>query len=115
MKYIIANDQSVLGDIDALDEIVMFPRSSVLSIDLSSNSGTDLTAQSTANVDSIVILSIGHASADSPTGDRAQRQMIDDLVRIINMDKHSRGYNVVFDALNNISIPNATTLNVTEQ
>jgi len=114
MKYIIANDQLTTGAIDAADEIVMFPRSSVLSIDLSSNTGTDIHAQSTSNVDSTVVLSIGHATVDSFTGDRAQRQMIDDIVKIINMENHSRGYNVIFDALNNVSILNATTLGVDE-
>ena len=114
MKYIIAHDQASIDALDAVDELVMFPRSLMLSIDTKINTAVYAQVQSTDNVDSVVTLAFSHATANSADGDRAQRQIIDDMVRVINMDNHNRGYNVLHDGINNEVITNVTALQLTE-
>jgi|TARA_R100000027_G_scaffold28107_1_gene20351 hypothetical protein len=114
MKYIIIHDQGAIADLDAADELVMFPRSLMLSIDTDSNTAVYAQVQNTRDVDNVVTLAFTHADANSADGSRAQRQIIDDMVRIINMDNHNRGYNVLHDGINNEVITNVTSVGVTE-
>ena len=114
MKHIIIHDQAAIADLDAADELVMFPRSLMLSITSVINTQSRVLVQSTSNVDSTVELAFTHATANSAVGDRAQRQIIDDMVRVINMDNHNRGYNVLHDGVNNEVITNVTGIGVTE-
>jgi|TARA_R100000084_G_C4620635_1_gene132964 hypothetical protein len=107
MKYLIANDVDTLGDIDASDEIVMFPRNAVLCIESLTDTTTEMLVQSSSDVDADVSLVLVHADKSAAATHKVERNLIDDIVSAVNSDGR-RGYHVLFDALNNVKLPNQT-------
>ena len=107
MKYLLANEVGTLGDIDAQDEIVMFPQNAVLSIESKTDTTTSLFAQSSLDTDADIELVITHADKSAAATHKVERNLIDEAVAVINNDNRS-GVGVLFDVLNNISLPSQT-------
>ena len=107
MKYLLANEIATLGALDEDDEIVMFPQNAVLSIESKTDTTSSIFAQSSADVDGDIELVITHADKSAALTHKVERNLIDEIVSVINNDNRS-GVGVLFDALNNISLPSQT-------
>ena len=107
MKYLIANDQATLGNVDDVDEVVMFPQNAVLSIESLTDTTSNIFAQSTLDVDSIVTLELVHADKSAASTHKTERTLIDEAVSAINSDGRE-GFTVLFDLLNGQKLPSQT-------
>jgi len=105
MKYLIVNDTDTLANIDASDEILMFPQNRILGIDSVSDTTTALLVQGTNDVDDEDTILFTHADKSAAATHKAERKLIDDIVSAINSDSRS-GFTVLFDALNNVKLEN---------
>ena len=104
MKYLFANEVGTLGDIDASDEIVLFPQNAVLSIESKTDTLTSLFAQSSLDPDADIELQITHADKSVALTHKVERDIVDEIVERLNAD-HKSGYTVLFDALNGVKLP----------
>ena len=105
MKYLIANDQGTLTDFGGADEIIMFPQNSVLALESINDTTTELLIASSADPDDADSLVLKHADKSAAATHKVERNLIDDAVAAINSDSRL-GFTVIFDALNNVKLPN---------
>jgi|TARA_R100000479_G_scaffold171976_1_gene116064 hypothetical protein len=103
MNYIIANDV-VLTSLGAADGTVMFPTNLVLGMSTGSDTALDLNVRSPLDTDDADRIRIIHA--DTNTTEKAFRNMVDEVVSVLNGDYE--GAAVLFDVANNISLPGQT-------
>lgn len=108
MKYLFANDQTTLANIDASDEIVLFPQNAVLAIESKTDTTSSIFAQSSADVDADIELVITHADKSAAATHKTERNLIDEIIAVINNDNRS-GVGVLFDVLNDIKLPSQST------
>ena len=107
MKYLIVNDTDTLANIDASDEILMFPQNRVLGIESINDTTTGLYIQGTNDVDDEDTIVFAHADKSASATHKIERNLIDDMVSAINNDSRL-GFTVLFDLLNNVKLPNQT-------
>ena len=107
MKYLLVNDQGTLTSMGAGDQTHLFPRNAVLSIESLSDTTTQILIQGTNDVDDEDIIVLAHSDKSAAATHKVERNLIDDAVAAINNDVRS-GVNVIFDALNNVKLPNQT-------
>jgi hypothetical protein len=103
MNYIIANDVA-LTSLGAADGTVMFPTNMVLGMDTSADTKLRLSVRSPLDTDDADLINIVHA--DTNTEEKAFRNMVDEVVSVLNGD--FAGAAVLFDVANNISLPGQT-------
>ena len=107
MKYLIVNDTDTLANIDASDEVLMFPQNRVLGIESINDTTTALLTQGTNDVDDEDTIVFVHADKSAAATHKTERNLIDDMVSAINNDS-KLGFTVLFDLLNNVKLPNQT-------
>ena len=107
MKYLIANDQATLTSFGAGDDQIMFPQNAVLSIESLTDTTSNIFAQSTSDVDSVVTLVLVHADKSAASTHKTERTLIDETVSAINSDGRE-GFTVLFDLLNGQKLPSQT-------
>ena len=107
MKYLFANDTGTLANIDDVDEVVLFPQNAVLAIERKTDTTSSIFAQSSADVDADIELVITHADKSAAATHKTERNLIDEIVAVINNDNRS-GVGVLFDVLNNVKLPSQT-------
>ena len=112
MKYLIANDQGTLTSLGGSDETTMFPQNGVLAIESINDTTTELLIQSSTDADDADSLVLKHADKSAALTHKVERNLIDDAVAAINNDSRS-GFTVLFDALNNVKLPNQILANST--
>jgi len=112
MKYLIANDQATLTSLGGADETTMFPQNGVLAIESKTDTTTELLIQSSVDPDDADSLVLKHADKSAASTHKVERNLIDDAVAAINNDSRS-GFTVLFDALNNVKLPNQILANST--
>ena len=105
MKYLIVNDTDTLANIDASDEILMFPQNRVLALESINDTTTALLVQGNNDPDDEDTIVLTHADKSAAATHKVERNLIDDAVSAINSDSRL-GYTVIFDALNNVKLPN---------
>ena len=105
MKYLIVNDTGTLGNIDASSEILMFPQNRVLGLESINDTTTALLVQGNNDVDDEDTIVLTHADKSAAATHKVERNLIDDAVSAINSDSRL-GFTVIFDALNNVKLPN---------
>lgn len=105
MKYLIANDIAALGDIDDTDEVVMFGQNRVLNIESATDTTTTILVQGQRDPDDEDTITLKHADKSATATHKVERNLIDDAVAAINSDG-KLGFTVLFDALNNVKLPN---------
>ena len=105
MKYLIVNDTDTLANIDASDEILMFPQNRVLGLESIDDTTTALLVQGSNDVDDEDTIVLKHADKSAAATHKVERNLIDDAVSAINSDS-KLGFTVIFDALNNVKLPN---------
>ena len=105
MKYLIVNDTDTLANIDASDEILMFPQNRVLGLESIDDTTTALLVQGSNDVDDEDTIVLKHDDKSAAATHKVERNLIDDAVAAINSDSRL-GFTVIFDALNNVKLPN---------
>jgi len=105
MKYLIANDTSVLADLDNTDELLMFGQNRILNVESFDDTTTRIQIQGQRDTDDNDILTLKHADKSAAATHKVERNIIDDAVSAINSDSRL-GFTVLFDALNNVKLPN---------
>ena len=100
MKYLIANDQTVLTDMGGADETIMFPQNAVLSIEGGITTMiSQVQIQSSKDTDDADIVAFRHANTNWGGTHKVGRTIIDEIVSVINSDSRL-GYTVLLDRLN---------------
>lgn len=112
MKYLLVNDVDTLANIDASDEILMFPQNRVLGLESIDDTTTALLVQGSNDVDDEDTIVLKHADKSAAATHKVERNLIDDAVSAINSDSRT-GVTVLFDALNNVKLPNQILANST--
>ena len=112
MKYLIVNDTDTLANIDASDEILMFPQNRVLGMESHTDTITHLFVQGANDVDDEDTIVLKHADKSAAATHKVERNLIDDAVAAINSDSRL-GFTVIFDLLNNVKLPNQILANST--
>ena len=112
MKYLLVNDVDTLANIDASDEILMFPQNRVLCLESIDDTTTALLVQGSNDVDDEDTIVLKHADKSAAATHKVERNLIDDAVSAINNDSRT-GVTVLFDALNNVKLPNQILANST--
>ena len=107
MKYILVNDTDTLANIDASDEVLLFPQTAVLGIDTKTDTTASIWVQSSADIDDADELVLVHPDASAAATHKTFRNLVDDIVSAINND-NSSGFTVLFDLLNNVKLENQT-------
>ena len=107
MKYLLANEIGTLIDIDEDDQVVLFPQNAVLAIESKTDTTSSIFAQSSADVDADIELVITHADKSVAATHKVERNLIDEIVAVINNDNRS-GVGVLFDVLNGVHLPSQT-------
>ena len=112
MKYLIVNDQATLTSMGAVDQTFMFPQNRVLGIESINDTTTNLLVQGTNDVDDEDTIVLVHADKSAAATHKVERNLIDDMVAAINSDSRL-GFTVLFDACNNVKLPNQILANST--
>ena len=112
MKYLLVNDVDTLANIDTSDEILMFPQNRVLGLESIDDTTTALLVQGSNDVDDEDTIVLKHADKSAAATHKVERNLIDDAVSAINSDSRT-GVTVLFDALNNVKLPNQILANST--
>ena len=107
MKYILVNDSSPLANIDASDEVLLFPQTAILGIETKTDTTASIWVQSSADIDDADELVLVHPDASAAATHKTFRNLVDDIVSAINNDNRS-GFTVLFDLLNNVKLENQT-------
>ena len=107
MKYILVNDTDTLANIDASDEVLLFPQTAVLGIETKTDTTASIWVQSSADIDDADELVLVHADASAAATHKTFRNLVDDIVSAVNTDNRS-GFTVLFDLLNNVKLENQT-------
>ena len=107
MKYILVNDTDTLANIDASDEVLLFPQTAVLGIETKTDTTASIWVQSSADIDDADELVLVHPDASAAATHKTFRNLVDDIVSAINNDNRS-GFTVLFDLLNNVKLENQT-------
>ena len=105
MKYILVNDTDTLANIDASDEVLLFPQTAVLGIETKTDTTASIWVQSSADIDDADELVLVHPDASAAATHKTFRNLVDDILSAINNDNRS-GFTVLFDALNNVKLEN---------
>tara|TARA_R100001163_G_C5040028_1_gene178369 strand:- start:466 stop:804 length:339 start_codon:yes stop_codon:yes gene_type:complete len=103
MNYIIANDVA-LTSLGAADGTVMFPTNMVLGMSVNSDTALSLHVRSPLDTDDADLIKVVHA--DTNTTEKAFRNMVDEVVSVLNGDFD--GAAVLFDVANNVFLPGQT-------
>lgn len=104
MNYIIANDVALTSLGAAVDQTVMFPTNMVLGMSVGSDTALFLNVRSPLDTVDADLIKIAHA--DTNTTEKAFRNMVDEVVSLLNGDFD--GAAVLFDVANNVSLPGQT-------
>ena len=112
MKYLIVNDQATLTSMGAVDQTLMFPQNRVLGLESIDDTTTALLVQGSNDVDDEDTIVFKHADKSAAATHKVERNLIDDAVSAINSDSRT-GVTVLFDALNNVKLPNQILANST--
>ena len=104
MKYILVNDTDTLANIDASDEVLLFPQTAILGIETKTDTTASIWVQSSADIDDADELVLVHPDASAAATHKTFRNLVDDIVSAINNDNRS-GFTVLFDLLNNVKLP----------
>ena len=107
MKYILVNDTDTLANIDASDEVLLFPQTAILGIETKTDTTASIWVQSSADIDDADELVLAHPDASAAATHKTFRDLVDDIVSAVNTDNRS-GVTVLFDLLNNVKLPNQT-------
>ena len=107
MKYILVNDTDTLANIDASDEVLLFPQTAVLGKETKTDTTASIWVQSSADIDDADELVLVHPDASAAATHKTFRNLVDDIVSAINNDNRS-GFTVLFDLLNNVKLENQT-------
>ena len=107
MKYILVNDTDTLANIDASDEVLLFPQTAILGIETKTDTTASIWVQSSADIDDADELVLVHPDASAAATHKTFRNLVDDIVSAINNDNRS-GFTVLFDLLNNVKLENQT-------
>lgn len=107
MKYILVNEQGTLANLDSSDEVLMFPQTAVLGIETKTDTTASVWVQSSADIDDADEMVLVHADASAAATHKTFRNLVDDIVSLVNNDNRS-GIGVMFDVLNDITLPNQT-------
>ena len=107
MKYIIANDQATLTSMGAVDQTIMFAQNAVLGMETKTDTTASIWVQSSADIDDADELVLVHPDASAAATHKTFRNLVDDIVSLVNNDNRS-GIGVMFDVLNDITLPNQT-------
>ena len=107
MKYILVNDTDTLANIDASDEVLLFPQTAVLGMETKTDTTASIWVQSSADIDDADELVLVHPDASAAATHKTFRNLVDDAVALINNDNRS-GVGVMCDLLNNVKLENQT-------
>ena len=114
MKYIICNEigpystaAGAITTMDAASEIIMFPQTAVLCMETLTDTTSKIHIQSGLDTDDATEITIAHPDSSAALTHKTFRNLVDDAVRMINND-FKTGVGVMFDALNNVKLPNQT-------
>jgi phage-related protein len=107
MKYILVNDTDTLANIDASDEVLLFPQTAVLGMETKTDTTASIWVQSSADIDDADELVLVHPDASAAATHKTFRNLVDNAVALINNDNRS-GVGVMFDLLNNVKLENQT-------
>jgi hydroxypyruvate isomerase len=90
----------------------MFPQNRVLGLESIDDTTTALLVQGSNDVDDEDTIVLKHADKSAAATHKVERNLIDDAVSAINSDSRT-GVTVLFDALNNVKLPNQILANST--
>ena len=106
-KFLLVNDQATLTDMGAVDMTAIFPQDAMLCIQTLSDTTASILYQGSNDVDDEDAAHFTHADATVSATNRAFRNVVDDIVAVVNNDSR-KGVGVLFDALNYVYLDNMT-------